>query len=72
MKKKMSFLSVIVAILTLVSCTTKTNESKKTMPLKDAYKDAFLIGCAVNEEVSSGKDTVSQRIILEQFNSITP
>lgn len=72
MKKTGPFFSVILISLVFLGCTTKTNKSKTTTTLKTAYKDAFLMGCAVNEEVSSGKDTVSQKIILEQFNSITP
>jgi endo-1,4-beta-xylanase len=40
--------------------------------LRDAYKDAFLIGCAVNEAVVTGADQTAQDIVLQQFNSITP
>ena len=72
MGKKEHFLSIILIILVFVSCTTKTNQSEDTTTLKTAYEKAFLMGCAVNEEVSSGKDAVSQKIILEQFNTITP
>ncbi|GGA82952.1 beta-xylanase [Flavobacterium palustre] len=72
MKKIGPFFSVILISLVFLGCTTKTNKSKNTTTLKTSYKDAFLMGCAVNEEVSSGKDKVSQKIILEQFNTITP
>lgn len=40
--------------------------------LKEAYRDAFLIGCAVNTAITSGKDRFSRDIVLEQFNSVTP
>ena len=39
--------------------------------LKDAYKDAFRTGTAVNEEIVSGSDSASRRIVLQQFNTIT-
>ena len=39
--------------------------------LKEVYKDAFLVGVAVNPAITSGKDKTSQEIVLKQFNSIT-
>ena len=39
--------------------------------LKDVYKDAFLIGTAVNPGITSGRDKASQDIVIKQFNSIT-
>jgi endo-1,4-beta-xylanase len=39
--------------------------------LQEAYKDAFLIGSAVNHAIVSGKDKASQAIVLWQFNTIT-
>lgn len=72
MKKTFFFLSIFLFFLITQGCTEKTNKSTENTTLKTTYKDAFLLGCAVNEEVSLGKDTVSQKIILEQFNSITP
>jgi endo-1,4-beta-xylanase len=40
--------------------------------LKEAYKDAFLIGCAVNGAIVTGADKSAQDIVLQQFNTITP
>jgi endo-1,4-beta-xylanase len=40
--------------------------------LKDVYKDAFLVGAAVNPSITSGRDKVSQDIVLKHFNAITP
>lgn len=40
-------------------------------PLREAYKDSFLFGCAVNAEIVSGADKASQAIVVRQFNSIT-
>ncbi len=39
--------------------------------LKDAYKDVFLMGTAVNESILSGQDEKSQAITINQFNTIT-
>ena len=39
--------------------------------LKDAYKDAFLVGTAVNPAITSGLDTQSQQIVIRHFNAIT-
>ena len=44
----------------------------KTLTLKDAYKDAFKIGCSVNNAIVQGSDLASQQIVLKQFNSLTP
>jgi endo-1,4-beta-xylanase len=42
-----------------------------TTTLKDAYKGAFRIGAALNPAVVSGADSMTQRIVVNQFNSIT-
>lgn len=39
--------------------------------LKEAYSNAFKIGAAVNGPIVSGKDSESQKIVLQHFNSIT-
>ena len=39
--------------------------------LKDAYRDAFLMGVAVNEAIAAGTDTASQRLVLRHFNTVT-
>lgn len=46
--------------------------SQVKIVLKDAYKNAFLIGTAVNDEIVSGTDKLSHDIVVSQFNSITP
>jgi endo-1,4-beta-xylanase len=42
------------------------------MTLKEAFKDRFLIGAAVNEEQFTERDTRAAALIKAQFNSITP
>jgi len=71
---------ICISLLLLSSCTEPTVNLKNTPPisttstnnLKAAYKDAFLMGSALNEDIVSGADEASKAIILKQFNTITP
>jgi endo-1,4-beta-xylanase len=48
------------------------NEAARTsVSLKEAYKDAFLLGTAVNVEIVSGEDAVSHALVPVHFNTIT-
>ena len=40
--------------------------------LKDAFKNSFLVGAALNQFQFTGKDTLADAIVKEQFNSISP
>jgi endo-1,4-beta-xylanase len=56
------------------NCSTtnqKIQTQKNNQSLKDTYKDAFLMGTAVNDEIVSGTDKAAQNIVIQQFNSIT-
>jgi len=46
-------------------------QSTEGLTLKEAYKDAFKMGVAVNEAIVSGVDKASQDIVKRHFNSIT-
>ncbi|WP_198513416.1 endo-1,4-beta-xylanase [Confluentibacter lentus] len=74
MKISIFFLMICSSVLILVGCSNPKKEipSENQVALKEAYKEAFLMGCALNVEVSSGLDSISQNIIVQQFNSITP
>jgi endo-1,4-beta-xylanase len=39
--------------------------------LKDVFKDAFVMGTAVNQGIVTGKDAASRDLVLRHFNSIT-
>ncbi len=58
---------VIMGAFLLISAMTEI----PTKTLKEAYKDAFMIGCSVNDAIVRGRDSVSQDLVLQQFNSIT-
>lgn len=69
MKKVLLFTFILIA----TSSFSQINPNQhKATNLKDAYKNIFLIGCALNEDIFTGKDKISQEIIVQQFNSITP
>jgi endo-1,4-beta-xylanase len=53
-----------------LATSAQTGAENKT--LKDVYKDAFLIGAAVNPSITSGRDKTSQDIVLKHFNAISP
>lgn len=38
---------------------------------KSAFEGAFMVGSATNAAIDSGRDVATQRIVLEQFNTIT-
>lgn len=53
-------------------CLSGYAADKNIETLKDAYKDAFKMGCSVNTSIVDGRDKTSQQIILKQFNTVTP
>ena len=60
--------SLLVAIALVAGTSVAFAQEKKT--LKEALKDKFLIGTAVNTRQVSGKDKAGVRVIQEQFNAI--
>jgi endo-1,4-beta-xylanase len=68
---KRSFLLIISTIYFLNSASILASD-KNPKTLKEVYKDAFKMGCSVNNGIVKGSDSVSRRLVLEQFNSITP
>lgn len=59
---------VLVSVL-FASCGAYSEGAKPS--LKDVYKNSFLVGSALNEDVVSGKDAASAAIVLKQFNTVT-
>ena len=68
MNKKL--MKKVIASLMLVLAAGITAHAQKT--LKSAYADAFKMGCAVNSQIVSGRDSRSAQIILQQFNAVSP
>lgn len=68
-------LSYTILVFFLVSCTASKNSTSNEHAdpvLKDVYKNAFLIGTAVNPLIVSGENKPLQEIVLKQFNCISP
>lgn len=59
----------IYAILLTISLPAFSADKPRS--LKDAYKNAFSIGVAVNEDIIYNKDHRLREIVTEQFNTIT-
>lgn len=68
MKKILFFISYI---LLLGSCTKHETKQQPKTTLQEAYKDAFLVGSSLNQFIFSGRDTATNNIVLQQFNTIT-
>lgn len=65
------FFTYISFILLLTACQQDKEKSPALTDLKSVYKDAFKMGVAVNDDIVSGKDSLSQSIVKSHFNSIT-
>lgn len=67
-----SFLwTTAVAALVVGVCMVYSND-KGRPALKEAFKDHFLVGAALNEAQFAGRDKKGASIAIEQFNTITP
>jgi endo-1,4-beta-xylanase len=62
---------LFLGMLVLTACQHQGQINTNHLSLKEAYKDAFKMGSAVNQFIVSGEDRVSQQIIVEQFNTLT-
>jgi endo-1,4-beta-xylanase len=62
----------LIGLFGLIPLTIYAQTGTVNKTLKDAYKDAFLIGAAVNPSITSGRDKASLDILLKHFNAISP
>jgi len=62
--------SLCLAVISL-ALTINANAQKQSS-LKDAYKDCFMVGAALNPAQFTGKDSAEDGIIKTQFNTISP
>ena len=56
----------------LLAASAPTASAQRATTLKDAYQGAFLVGAAVNDDIVMGRDSAGQRVVLQQFNSVSP
>lgn len=71
---RLPFVFILLNVSLSQGCSqSQKNNSSNNGPqtLKEAYKDAFLVGVAINPDITSGKDKDAQDIVVKQFNAIT-
>jgi len=75
MKKRLIQLNISITFFLCIAGCAQTKKitayPESDKPLKEAYKDIFLMGIAVNDAIVSGRDKASQDIVVKNFNSIT-
>ncbi|WP_187264401.1 endo-1,4-beta-xylanase [Pontibacter beigongshangensis] len=73
MENKRYWLGTVVTMLLLsilsVACKVVTPETSE-LTLKDAYKDKFYIGTALNERQIMGNDAAAVQVVKENFNAV--
>lgn len=74
MKEKAALLTMVFAALLLTNCSnlSKTSATKQLSTLKDAYKDDFLIGTAVNVNQIKETNPRLTEVEVAHFNAVTP
>ena len=75
MKRKLLLrLSVVAITVTFISCSSskKATTSTATPTLREAYKNDFLIGTALNTQQIEERDSSAAKLVPVQFNAATP
>lgn len=74
MKETSVLFSMVFAALLLTNCSSisKTSETKPSSNLKDAFKDDFLIGTAVNVDQIKEANPQLAQLEIAHFNAVTP
>ncbi|MCU0347831.1 MAG: endo-1,4-beta-xylanase [Saprospiraceae bacterium] len=75
--KSIKFIQFLaITALLLAGCKEETAQqeagAQEAGGLKDAYKDAFYIGAAINADQINEADPKAAALLLKEFNSITP
>ena len=67
-------LTTVAISVTFISCSSskKATTSTTTPTLREAYKNDFLIGTALNTQQIEEKDTSAAKLVPVQFNAATP
>jgi endo-1,4-beta-xylanase len=64
-------LRLLAVSLLLVGGSVLVETATDRPALKDVFRNAFVMGVAVNEAIVSGEDAAAQAIVLRHFDSIT-
>jgi endo-1,4-beta-xylanase len=68
----MKKIALCAAIISLLVSACGTGKHIEDPIIKDAFKDKFLMGVAVNRDQIYGIDSVGAALIAKQFNSVVP
>lgn len=72
MKFTKTFLPLFSMLFLINSCSTINKKPAEVISLKNAYKNDFYIGTALNESQIEEKDQIETELISKEFSSITP
>ncbi len=64
---------IVASALLVVACAQPATSQTRpaATSLKDAYRDAFKVGVAINAATATGTDSATQRLVVREFNTIT-
>ena len=62
--------NLILVLIALILSSCGLSKNGKPTTLKDAYKDKFYIGTALNASQITGQDTAGVEVIKNQFSAI--
>src|SRR5688572_18238936 len=67
----MTLLSRVFPLALVLTAAVLTARAQRPPTLTAAFKDAFVMGTAVNDAIVSGRDAASQELVRRHFGSIT-
>ena len=62
----------LIMILAGMAAIASCSPNDLDRPLKEAYAESFMIGCAVNPSHTSGRLEQANELLLTHFNAISP
>ncbi|HEX7977339.1 MAG TPA: endo-1,4-beta-xylanase [Gemmatimonadaceae bacterium] len=64
---------IAASFLLVFACAhlAPAQSARRATSLKDAYRDAFKVGVAIDAATALGTDTATQALVIREFNSIT-
>jgi endo-1,4-beta-xylanase len=69
---KATFAIICLVFAASISGHAADQNLSRAMTLKDAFKNDFQIGVAINQDQFTGQDTNGAALVTSQFNAISP
>jgi endo-1,4-beta-xylanase len=70
--KFLAGLKLLLPLALVPGCVFGQSSVSTSSTLKEAFKDSFLIGVAINQRQFAGEDSKGAALIKEQFNCVSP